>query len=465
MKIWHWLRFAIALWGGKFFLFWYCRTGHVRNDKPGMAAMRLYGDFLRYVAKPKLTIVVTGTNGKTTISALIAGVLRKEGKSVSFNDWGANHHAGVARCLLDAVDFFNRPTKDAVVVELDELISPLDLPALQPDYVVISNLARDSMLRNAHPAYIAGRLKEALAGSAHSVVIVNGDDPLSCFLGEGHRRLVFGVADQHTDPLPARADDFSICPSCGGKPVYRYRNYRQMGEFYCPQCGLHAPRRDYLVSEIDRASHRMTLRDPEGTHTYPMVSWSLHNAYNLAPVIALFRDMGVPASRLSRRLEGARVLTSRESFEMVGGIKLITHIAKGQNPTAVSTVFEFLAKDPSRKEIILILDEVFDSPLKTETISWIYDTDYEFLCQDCIQKIVLGGARYLDHRLRLLLAGVPAEKIVCLRQELDTADYVDTTGIDKIYILHDVNAISRGRKIRDLVKSRIRAERGAGCEN
>ena len=65
----------------------------------------------------------------------------------------------------------------------------------------------------------------------------------------------------------------------------------------------------------------------------------------------------------------------------------------------------------------------------------------------------------------LLLAGVPAEKIVCLRQELDTADYVDTTGIDKIYILHDVNAISRGRKIRDLVKSRIRAERGAGCEN
>ncbi len=62
----------------------------------------------------------------------------------------------------------------------------------------------------------------------------------------------------------------------------------------------------------------MTLRDPEGTHTYPMVSWSLHNAYNLAPVIALFRDMGVPASRLSRRLEGARVLTSRESFEMVG---------------------------------------------------------------------------------------------------------------------------------------------------
>ena len=66
---------------------------------------------------------------------------------------------------------------------------------------------------------------------------------------------------------------------------------------------------------------------------------------------------------------------------------------------------------------------------------------------------------------RLLLAGVPAEKLVCLRQELDTADYVDFHGVEKIYILHDVNAISRGRQVRDLVKARILAERGESHEN
>ena len=76
-----------------------------------------------------------------------------------------------------------------------------------------------------------------------------------------------------------------------------------------------------------------------------------------------------------------------------------------------------MAKDTAKKEIILILDEVFDNPLKTETVAWIYDTDYEFLNQSSIRKIILGGARYLDHRLRLLLAGIPAEKLVCLREE------------------------------------------------
>ena len=111
------------------------------------------------------------------------------------------------------------------------------------------------------------------------------------------------------------------------------------------------------------------------------------------------------------------------------------------------------------------MDEVFDNPLKTETVAWIYDTDYEFLNRSSIRKIILGGARYLDHRLRLLLAGIPAEKLVCLREEGDTPAYVDLSGVEKIFILHDVNAVSRGRMIRDAVKARILEKRGELVEN
>ncbi len=452
------LQFWIALWAGKLFLWWYKKTGHVRNDRPGMVSMRLCSDFLKYVAKPELTIAVSGTNGKTTISSIAAGLLREQGKTVSFNDWGANHHAGHARCLLDAVNIFNRPTKDAAIIEMDELISPLNIPKIKPAYLIVTNLARDSMERNAHPEYIGAQLKKAAEGSPDTVVIVNADDPLSCFIGENNRRLYFGVHDLHTNSRPALANDYTVCQRCAQKAVYHYRNYRHIGDFECPHCGLKSPERDYFVEAID--DKEITMKEPKGVYHYPILSGAVHNIYNLAAVVALFRDMGLSQEELAQGLKKAKLPASRETREVVGGIELITQVAKGQNPTAVSTVFENVGKDTSEKEIILILDEVFKDPHKTETVAWIYDTDYEYLNDAHIHKIVVGGERYLDHRLRLLLAGVPEEKLVCMPDMYETANHVDVTGISKIYVLHDVNSITRGKKVRDAVKERIIKERG-----
>ena len=73
------IRFFLALWAGKLLLFVWKRIGRERDDKPGMASMRLCEDFLELVAKPKLTIAVTGTNGKTSISSMVADMLRRRG--------------------------------------------------------------------------------------------------------------------------------------------------------------------------------------------------------------------------------------------------------------------------------------------------------------------------------------------------------------------------------------------------
>lgn len=447
------IRFFLALWAGKFLLWERRIRGCERADRPGMAAMILCPDFLEYVAKPKLTICVSGTNGKTTISSVTADLLRKLGKTVSFNDWGANHYAGQARCMLDAVDIFNRPTKDVVIIESDELISPICVPKLKPDYMIVSNLSRDSMQRNAHPEYIETQIQKAAELSPETVMILNADDPLSCFLGKDNRRIYFGVCDQHTKHTQTNADDFTVCHKCGAKAVYHYHNYRHIGNFECSECGLKSPDRDYFV--VKQENNTITVREPNGENTYPVISNALHNVYNLAAIIALFRDMGTPAEDIAKHIQSIKLPASRESRETVKGIELITQVAKGQNATAVSTVFENISKDTSEKEIILMLDEVFEDPKKTESISWIYDTDYEFLNDEHIHKIIVGGARYLDHRLRLLLAGIPEEKIVCVDDEYDTAKHVDFDGISKIYILHDVNIITLGRKVKDKIKTRI----------
>ena len=146
-------------------------------------------------------------------------------------------------------------------------------------------------------------------------------------------------------------------------------------------------------------------------------------------------------------------------MELANGIELHTQICKGQNATAASTVFEQIGKDSSTKEVILLLDEVFENPHKTETSAWIYDTDYEFLNSEAIKRIIVGGDRYLDHRLRLLLAGIPQDKIVCMQDMLRTPEHLLLENDKAIYILHDVNSVSRGRAVRDAVKNRIVEEK------
>lgn len=465
-KIVNRIRFWISLWGGLFFLYLFRFTGNERDDRPGSAALKLYKNFLKDVAKPKLTIVVTGTNGKTTISSVITDILRMQGLTVAYNDWGANARPGQARCLLDAVNIFNRPIKDAAVIETDELTSPASVPLMNPDIIIVNNLARDSMLRNGHPEHVYNQLAEAINRTPNAFVIVNGDDPICNGLGKNNKVIHFGMCDQQIPATQTILDDFAVCPVCGATPHYHFRNARHIGDYRCPKCGFSAPRRDYFATHIDYLSRSMTLREPNGsTNSYPLISDALHNAYNLIPVIACLREYGISADDLSHYLSQVKLPASRERRLNVNGIDLITHIAKGQNPTAVSTVMEYISQDDAVMEVVMFLDEVFENPLDTEAISWIWETDYEILKKDNIKRIIVAGERHLDHRLRLLVAGIPEEKIVYAPREEDAIQLVDIHGVEKIYLLHDVHAISRSVRICEAIQNRIKTEGGGVHDN
>ena len=358
------IRFFIALWAGKFLLFIWKRIGRVQDDKPGMASMRLCDDFLELVAKPELTIAVTGTNGKTSISSMVAQMLRKQGKTVAYNDWGANHHAGQARCILDTVSIFNKPIKDVAIIESDELISPINFPKIKPDYIVVNNVARDSMLRNANPEYIADQLSKACAGTPDSVLIINADDPLCCFIGDNNRRVYFGADDLDTNPYENIAKDFSVCPECGAKAEYVYRNYRHIGQFVCNDCGLATPARDYFAKDISADGKSFVVREKQGEYEYPLVSDAVHNVYNTAAIVALMRDIGNSSAEVAALLKETQLPQMRETKAKTESTEIICRAAKGQNATAVSTVFEQVAKDPDNKDVIIILDELYENPKK-----------------------------------------------------------------------------------------------------
>ena len=435
-------KFWLGLWAGKAAAFAYKLKGHAENDRPGTLARRFDIDFIKHASKPGTMTVVTGTNGKTSMTNMIAGMYEGHGEKVASNRTGHNNLAGQSWLFLKSNDILNRTKVDVMVMEADEMFASETFPQIDPDYILVTNIGRDSMFRNATPDFIQERVEKGIDGCTKATLILNGDDPMSCFFGPDKKHIYYGVDDIHAPKTEYMIEEFSVCPVCGKRPKYHYHNMRQIGSFYCPHCGLKAPEKDYLVMSFD--NREMSVREPDGqVRQYPIVDKGLHNIYNAVSLVAYFRTIGWSYEEVYRGIGQIELPKTRFMYEKVGDIELCMYTAKSQNFMAASLMYENDSFDTSDKEIIIITDEEF-APGQTEIVemsTWIYDVQYEFLNRPNVKRIIVGGNMYLDHKLRLLMAGIPEEKITAVRYYMEAAEAVDVEGIKKIMIYRDMENI------------------------
>ncbi len=441
-------RFYIALWASKLMMAVYKIMGDTKNDLPGLLASKICPNFLKLIKKPALTITVTGTNGKTTTSTLINDFLRSAGLTTSFNDWGANMQAGYSVNLIRAVNLLNKPVVDCSILEADELTLDELMPWIKPDYLLVTNICKDSLRRNGHPENIYNHIEHTLRQLGdHTTAILNANDPISSELGKDSKRVYFGMADTMRNPFENLGKDIAICPRCGGKLVYTYRHYRHIGKFRCEKCDFQTPHSKYFGEFVDFENRTMTISG----HEYPLISDTIFHAFNVLSAIAVLRELGYGENEISSFLATQKVTDIRESSVEYNGIEYYTFAAKSQNVSAASTVFEYMAKEPSDKDVVLLMDEVQDKNHPTETLSWLYETDYEFLNDPKIKRVIVGGHMYLNHKLRLLLAGLPEDRIVAVEDEADIPLYVDQSGIKKVYVLYETDCVSKAVNMRDSI--------------
>src|ERR1700761_5877207 len=122
----------------------------------GIIGLRLAPDLLSLLAEGRQVVLVTGTNGKTTTTKLIAAALTPLGGEVASNIYGANMEAGLTSALSRA------PDARVAVLETDEKYIPAMIKATRPAVVVLLNLSRDQMDRAAEIWLLARRWREAL---------------------------------------------------------------------------------------------------------------------------------------------------------------------------------------------------------------------------------------------------------------------------------------------------------------
>lgn len=435
------LRFYIALWGAK--------AGNVllkilkRNASyfPGKFAVSVCPDFIGMIDKPETIIAVTGTNGKTTVSNMIEDVLKANDYDIIDNSLGSNVNSGVATTLIKGANLLGKTKKKIAVLEIDERSANKVYPYLTPTYLICTNLFRDSMLRNAHSEFIAGILNKYIP--KETKLILNGDDLISCHLAEGNKRVYFGIdrLDTDTDECQNIVRDIVVCPKCNTKLKYDYVRYNHIGRAHCPKCDYGSPEIDYEVTNLDIPARKMTLMYHGNKEEYDLITDNIINIYNMLAVITLLREFGMPAEQINNTLKKQKIVETRYSEETINGKKIINHLAKGMNPIACSRVFDYIRKEPGKKAVILILDDFHDAHNSSENITWHYDTDYEFLNDDSIKQVITAGARHCDTYIRLELAGVPEEKIVHTRNELDSTKNLNIKDVDTVFILYDIYTI------------------------
>ena len=115
--------------------------------------------------------------------------------------------------------------------------------------------------------------------------------------------------------------------------------------------------------------------------------------------------------------------------------------------------------DSDAKAVFLMVDDLYEEKEGSENTCWLYDADFEYLAQDEVKRVVVAGARNLDHKLRLLMAGVPEDRIVCVLEEKDAVEPLveaaKELGVDSMFILHEVFGYQRANQVRECVKERL----------
>lgn len=387
------------------------------------------------------SIVVVGTNGKTTITNLLADSIEASGKTVLCNRTGANLDSGIASTLLQGAP------SDWGVMECDELWMTVVMPHLRPTHVLLLNLFRDQLDRCGEIDRIQDAIVSSIKESPETKLIYNADDPLCEFIARRVKAtnpvISFGVTE-NMGLVQNKVSDATMCQNCSHMFEYEYRQYGQLGAYHCPNCGFSRPELDYTASNVKFSGNglNMTVKNNIKQTAYELHSdlMGSYMAYNLLAVYSVANYIGVSNDNIQRAIDCFNPDNGRLQHYSLNGRKVLLNLAK--NPTGFNQNLRIVSADKEAKGIaFLINDELVDG----QDISWIWDIDFEELYPQGNTCIFAGGKRRNDLQVRLKYAGIKADLIKGIGDAFKKMDEASAAGLlpkdAPLYVLANYSAL------------------------
>jgi UDP-N-acetylmuramyl tripeptide synthase len=338
----------------------------------GLVAMSLDRSILRQLGAGRHTVVVTGTNGKSTTTRMTAAALGTLGSSVATNAEGANMDAGLVAAL--AAD---RGAPWAAL-EVDEMHVPHVLDAVAAAVVVLLNLSRDQLDRVGEINVIERALRTGLARHQSAVVVANCDDVLMASAAYDCAEVVWVAAGG------AWAADSVSCPRSGELIV------REGTHWYSTGADFARPSPHWWFDDD-------TLYGPGVVLPMRLALPGAVNRGNAAQAVAAAVVLGADPAAAVAAVCGVDEVAGRYRTVQIGDHSARILLAK--NPAGWREALAMVDRDADGV-VIAVNGQVPDG----EDLSWLWDVPFEDFAG---VPVVAAGERGTDLAVRLGYAGVP----------------------------------------------------------
>lgn len=397
---------------------------------PGSLALKMNKKIMSYFKMPKLTVAVTGTTGKTTISNTLTSIYRHAGYKVANNSKGSNLNLGILTCLIENANIFGKIKTDVLILEIDERYVKQVINYIKPNYFIINNLSRDQLARNGHFDIVWEDINSKISDDVH--LILNVDDPLINKFSLYHKGKVtfYGLSKTiYSKKEPSlNTLDLLYCPICHKKLEFDYFHYGNLGKYKCPNNHFERVTPNYeakLISDncfmVDNVEIKMN-------------DTALYTVYNLLACYTVAITSGVPKEKIVETLNNLSLKIKRLDIVKADNKDFVLLLSKNETPISYNQSLEYIARQKEPKTVVIGFDRV-SGRYDLKDLSWLWDINFELLNDDSINKIICVGTFANDIAVRLKYADVDSKKIVICLSSDEMLAIIKKYSLETIYCM------------------------------